>query len=267
MGPEPIREFYFESRGEQIRVCISPGSDDQIPLLICSGFGVSFEVLDSVAEALQKSTVIRFDAPGIGGGFKKFPFYRFTRLAGILDDLLEHLEYDQVDIYGISWGGMLAQEFALKYPDRCRKLILASTLTGQISVPGNILAHVLFSPTKWLLGKTYSRFASLVYGGKVLKRQWMDLENHLMLFHANLPGYLGQISASIGWTSIHRLRRLSQPVLLLFGNDDSVIPLINATILNKTIPDARLIVFDCGHLFPWTCSHQVQREISRFRSE
>lgn len=261
------REFFHERHRDRIRVRIDPGTDDRVPLLICNGFGIALEMLDSVVAGMPDSTVIRFDAPGIGGSRNRLLPYRFAHLAHMLDDLLEDLDVPQVDIYGISWGGMLAQEFALRYPRRCRKLILASTLSGMVSLPGNVLWHVLLSPGKWFLGKDYSRMASLRFGGRVTRRDWCDLEEHFVVDFAAVPGYFGQMAALIGWTSIHRLHRLVQPVLLLYGTDDSTIPVLNAHLLKAMIPDAQLVTLDCGHLFPWTRSARVHSEISRFRSE
>lgn len=261
------REFVHHSHGEKIRVVINPGEEGRIPLLLCSGFGISLEMLDPIVAVMPGTTVIRFDVPGIGRSQSRFLPYRFSHIADVLDDLLTALGFAEADVYGMSWGGMLAQEFALSYPHRCRKLVLASTLAGVVSLPGNPLVHTLLNPRKWLLGSRYSKTASLLYGGRVLREQWLDLEEHLALSHIELCGYLGQLSAVVGWTSIHRLRQLTQPVLLLYGDDDSVIPIINAHVLQKIIPNARLVTLDCGHLFPWTRSDEVYREITKFRSE
>ncbi len=261
------REFVHQSSGEKIRVVINSGEEGRVPLLLCSGFGISLEMLDAIVAAMPGTTVIRFDVPGIGRSRGRLLPYRFSHLAAVLDDLLTTLGFAEVDLYGMSWGGMLAQEFALSYPQRCRKLILASTLAGLVSLPGNPLIHALLNPRKLLLGNQYSKTASLLYGGNVLRDQWLNLEEHLALSRAELCGYLGQISALAGWTSIHRLPKLSQPVLLLYGDDDSVIPIVNAHALQKIIPDARLVTLDCGHLFPWTRCQQVYREITKFRSE
>jgi len=255
------REFIHESCGEHIRVIINPGSEDRIPLLICNGFGQSLETLDPIVKTMAGTTVIRFDVPGIGGSRNRFPLYRFSHLARVLDELIEALGYQQVDIYGLSWGGMLAQELALTYPHRCRKLILAATLPGVVSLPGNILLKALFNPGKWLKGGKYSTMASLFYGGAVLKSDCRSLAVH----SSDLPGFLGQMFALCGWTSIHRLHKLTQPTLLLYGKYDSAIPMVNALVLQKIVPDARLIKLDCGHLFPWTRSVQVFKEISNFR--
>ena len=267
MAVRTFRDFTFDCRGERLRIKIDSGTGSGIPLLICGGFGIPLDLLDDMVKSMPDTTVIRFDPPGIGGSRNRFMPYRFSHLAKVIDGLLRELKLARVDVLGISWGGMLAQEFALAFPDRCRKLILASTLPGIGAVPGNMALHMLASPRKWIMKRRYSRLASLVYGGKVLKVDWRRLERFLAVYAMDLPGYFGQIAASIGWTSILRLRRLSRPVLLLYGEDDSVIPTVNGTIMKTLIPDARLVRLDCGHLFPWTRTEQVCTLISRFRSE
>ena len=264
---ETARDYHHESHGERLRVKINPGTGNQVPLLICSGFGLPLDVLDDMVRAMPDQTVIRFDPPGIGGSRNRCLPYRFSHLAAVLDRIVEELDCDRVDVMGISWGGMLAQEFSLRFPHRCRKLILASTLPGMISIPGNILFSILGRPGKWIMKKQYSRLASLIYGGRVLKSDWRRLERFVAVYAMDLPGYAGQISAAIGWTSFFRLRKLVQPVLLLYGDDDSIIPTINAEILEALIPEARLVKLNCGHLFPWTRSGRVCEAISRFRSE
>ena len=260
------REFFYQGVGARLRVKVTPGNPQSTPLLLCSGFGVSCDALESVVDVLGESTVIRFDAPGIGGSVKAGYWYRFNALANILCALLDELGYQTVDVLGISWGGMLAQEFTLSHPERCRKLILVSTLTGHVSVPATLMSSGLLNPNKWRKRDRFSRFASLVYGGNIPRALWRELTQQWRIHQISVLGGLAQVGAIPGWTSIHRLHRIKQPVLLMFGNDDAVIPLVNANIFQSLIPHAQLRIFDGGHLFPWTCRERLQREISSFRA-
>lgn len=61
-------------------------------------------------------------------------------------------------------------------------------------------------------------------------------------------GYYGQLYAALGWTSIHWLHTLRQPTLILSGTDDPIVPAVNARIMHRLIPDARLDLVDDGHL-------------------
>src|ERR1700738_2297211 len=122
--------------GQQIRVKMREGPGG--PLVICNGIGASLEVLDPLEACLDPDTiVVRFDVPGTGGSPDSPLPYGFPYLAAALRRLLDKLGLQgRVDVLGLSWGGALAQQFAFHNPRRCRRLILVSTGTGVIMVPG-----------------------------------------------------------------------------------------------------------------------------------
>ena len=92
---------------------------------------------DPLVSALDPAIeVIRFDPPGVGASPAVTLPYGLPQLAGVLDELLDELGHDEVDLMGYSWGGALAQQFALQRGSRVRNLILVSTSTGALSVPG-----------------------------------------------------------------------------------------------------------------------------------
>ena len=137
--------------GQQIRVKMRPGGG--VPLVLCNGIGASLEVLDPLVEHLDPdTTVVRFDVPGTGGSPDSPLPYGFPYLAAVLGQLLKKLGFDgKVDVLGLSWGGALAQQFAFQSPRHCRRLILVSTGTGAIMVPGGpaILAKMV-TPRRFL---------------------------------------------------------------------------------------------------------------------
>ena len=73
-----------------------------------------------------------------------------------------------------------------------------------------------------------------------------------------------QLGAALGWTSIHWLRRLRQPTLIMAGRDDPLVPLANAKLMQMLIPHSELRVFDCGHLFLMTRGEASARVIGEF---
>ncbi len=82
-------------------------------------------------------TGLRFDMPGIGGSPAPVLPYHLGTSAPLLAGLLDQLGYRQADVLGISWGGGLAQQFALTRPGRARRLVLAATGPGALIVPGH----------------------------------------------------------------------------------------------------------------------------------
>jgi pimeloyl-ACP methyl ester carboxylesterase len=111
--------------GRTIRVAVREGAADWAPLLLCNGIGASLELLQPFVDALDpRRGVIRFDMPGIGGSPAPAVPYHLVTLPSLLAGLLDQLGYEQADVLGISWGGGLAQQFALRRPGRVRRLVL-----------------------------------------------------------------------------------------------------------------------------------------------
>ena len=141
---DSVRGQIMQAGGRPLRVAIRPGTGTGPPLLLCNGIGMRLEALRPFVDALDPAIeVIRFDAPGTGGSQLPGLPYRFTTLALLLRQMLGNLGHRQADVLGISWGGGLAQQFALCNPHRCRRLILVATATGpQTMVPPNPLPPV-----------------------------------------------------------------------------------------------------------------------------
>ena len=154
--------------GTPLRVAIRPGTGAGPPLLLANGIGASLEGFQPFVDALDPAIeVIRFDVPGVGGSPLPARPYRFATLAWLLRGLLSKLGYRAADILGISWGGGLAQQFALSSPLRCRRLILVATATGpQTMVPGNPLVLAkMFTQRRHQDADYTRRIAGELYGG------------------------------------------------------------------------------------------------------
>ncbi len=80
-------------------------------------------------------------------------------------------------------------------------------------------------------------------------------------------GYYWQLLGITGWTSIHWLHRLGQPTLVLSGTDDPIVPLANAKIMARLIPNARLHFFEDGHLGLLTSANTLAPVVSQFLTE
>ena len=91
------------------------------------------------------------------------------------------------------------------------------------------------------------------------------MKRYARLFRApGLRGYYWQLLAASGWTSIHWLHRIRQPTLILAGDDDPIIPLTNARLMARLVPDATLNVVKDGHLLLLTAAEQVTPVVHRF---
>jgi poly(3-hydroxyalkanoate) depolymerase len=221
------------------------------PLLLINGIGASLELLEPfVAELDPAVEVIRFDVPGVGGSPLPVTPYRFTGLCRLISQLLTELGHESADVLGISWGGAVAQHFAAVQRTRCRKLVLVSTATGMIMVPARpaVLARMA-TPRRYIDREYLASVAGDLYGGSARTDPGritaaMNADNRI----GSKAGYLYQLAAGLGWTSVPFLPLIRQPTLIMAGDDDPIIPLANARLMRRLIPDSRLHIFHGGHL-------------------
>ncbi len=241
------------------------------PLLLLNGIGASLELLQPFVDEIDPAVeVIRFDVPGVGGSPLPALPYRFTGLCGLIAGMLTELGYNgEVDVLGISWGGGVAQHFAAVQRSRCRRLVLVSTATGALMVPAkpSVLAKMV-TPRRYIDRGFLKQVAANIYGGSARTdpervAAVMNTENRV----GSARGYLYQLAAGAGWTSLPLLPRLRQPTLIVSGDDDPIIPLANARLMHWLIPDAQLHVFHGGHLGLVTEAAQLAPVIDKFLAE
>jgi len=237
--------------GRALRVSVREGTAGWPPLLLCNGIGASLELFQPFVDALDpRRPVIRFDMPGVGSSPAPVVPYHLASLPSLLAGLLDELGYEQADVLGISWGGGLAQQFALSRPDRVRRLVLVATAPGALMVPGHprVLLRML-TPRRHRDPGYAARIAGELYGGSARNDPALARD----LLHATTRlgparGYFYQLIATIGWTSLPWLPKLRPPTLILAGDDDPIIPLVNARIMHRLIPRSKLHVYHGGHL-------------------
>jgi poly(3-hydroxyalkanoate) depolymerase len=256
--------------GQDVRVAVRPGAQPGPPLVLCNGIGASLDLLEPfVAELPPDIEVVSFDVPGLGGSSLPRVPYNFALLSVLLGRLLRKLGYDTVDVLGISWGGGLAQQFAFQNPRRCRRLVLVSTATGSLMVPAHprVLAK-LVTPRRYRDPDFAVSIAASVYGGRLRAEPQLAeqvLHGHLRL--GSWRGYALQLTAGLGWTSLPFLPMLRQRTLVLAGNDDPIIPLVNARMMSHLLPHSRLHVFDDGHLGLVTRAAELGPMVANFLRE
>ncbi|HEY2296690.1 MAG TPA: poly(3-hydroxyalkanoate) depolymerase [Jatrophihabitans sp.] len=252
-----------------VRVAVSPGTGTGIPLLLCNGIGASLELLEPFVDEVNPAiTVIRFDVPGAGSSPAPRVPYNFAGLAWFVTKLLDQLGYDQVDVLGISWGGGLAQQIAFQHPRRCRRLILVSTATGMIMIPARprVLAKMI-TPRRYRDATFAMRIAAQLYGGRL--RDEPELAGRLLHDQSRIGsrrGYLYQLGAGLGWSSLPGLPFIRQSTLILSGTDDPIIPTANARLMRHLLPRATLHLFEDGHLGLITQAELLARRVSEFVS-
>jgi poly(3-hydroxyoctanoate) depolymerase len=252
----------------ELRVAIMGPADAERTLLVFNGIGASLETVMPFAERFKRTRIVTFDVPGVGGSpAPKLP-YRLSWLSRLARRLLDKLDIASVDVFGVSWGGALAQQFVHDHPERSRTLTLAATSAGFVMVPGDIrVLSKLATPRRYTDPDYMLEVGPDIYGGQ-LRLDRHRLEEHVAsLRTGNSRGYLFQLLAGVGWTSWLWLPQLKLPVLIMMGGDDPIVPVVNGRILASRLPDARIEVVDCGHLFILTHPEETAQTIESFLFE
>ena len=239
--------------GRSLRVAVwradtQAGKTPARPLLFFNGIGANIELMSPLADWFADRDVITFDMPGVGGSPSPRLPYRPWTMALRTARLLDKLGYDgKVDVMGVSWGGGMAQQFALQHPKRVGKLILAATAAGMVMVPGDpkVLAKMA-NPRRYVDPAYMMANFQALYG-----------ESHTSSEH------FYQLAAMAGWTSAPFLPFLKARTLVLMGEHDRIVPLINGKFLARLIPHARFESVPGGHLF---LVSQPEKSVALMRS-
>jgi poly(3-hydroxyalkanoate) depolymerase len=267
---DPAWERTLTVAGRRIRVGVRPGSDPAVrPLVLVNGIGASLELFEPLVDVLDpRREVVRFDVPGIGGSEGSMCPLPMAALSTLLADLLDQLDdltatpHRVVDVLGLSWGGGIAQQFALQYPRRTGRLVLVSTGTGVMMVPARfgVLARML-TPRRYN-DRAYRRDAGReIYVGE-------DQDTVDALFSRVMPvratAYLHQLFALTTWTSLPVLPLISAPTLVLAGRKDPVIPVVNAHLMGSLLPRGTVHLHDGGHLGLLTRPRELGETVEQF---
>ncbi|MGA2127757.1 MAG: poly(3-hydroxyalkanoate) depolymerase [Xanthobacteraceae bacterium] len=254
--------------GQSLQVAIRHGGTSVPALLLFNGIGANWELARPFLEALNHTTAIIFDAPGVGGSPSPLLPYRPSTLARLAADLVAELGHAEIDVAGVSWGGGIAQQFAHQYPKLCRRLVLAATAPGAAMVPASLSVLWKMATPRRYIDKDYmSKVAPDIYGG-AFRRDPSAIASHADAMHgAPSLGYFYQLLAMAGWTSLPWLWSLPQPTLVLMGSDDPLVSPINGQILARLIPNAELCMIDDGHLFMVTRPAETASLIEAFLAD
>jgi 3-oxoadipate enol-lactonase len=202
--------------------------------------------------------ILAHDQRGLGQTDRPDIQYTMADYAMDADALLEAVGWDRCGVLGISFGGMVAQEFALRYPHRIERLVLACTSSGgaggdsyplhefsNLSPRERALRFITLSDTR--------RDAAWQSAHPRQFRELVDQNVAGLMVGADEPGRnIGarrQMEARMNHDVYDRLPNLQMPVFICGGRHDGIVTLANLEAIHKQVPHARLELFDGGHLF------------------
>lgn len=207
------------------------------PLLFLNGIGADIAAAAPLLARLHDREVWTLDMPGVGGSPDALLPYGAPTMAAVAMEIASRFGHGPIDVAGFSWGGALAQQIAVQFPQRVRRLVLMAT-TPTVNAPGigwaallddDMLASGLKLPTATPLGLAY------------------------------------QSMAMAGWTSAAALPLLKDiPTLVLMGERDGVVPASHGQMIADLIDGAVLELVPGSHLFPFTHATDVAARITAF---
>jgi pimeloyl-ACP methyl ester carboxylesterase len=225
--------LWFERRG------------DGEPLLIITGFAISGAIFEPLIDTYAKRfDCITYDNRGAGRSDKPLWPTSMPELAWDAVRLLDELGVQSAHVYGVSMGGMVAQELALRFPERVRALILGCTTAG-----GPLAAR----PALGGLVRGRPSLASFLFSPEFRKQEPARvrfLVEHFLRHPPSPHGATAQWWATVFHDTVLRLDRVQAPTLVFHGERDVLSPLGNAELLAARIPDGELaIVPGAGHAY------------------
>jgi 3-oxoadipate enol-lactonase len=243
-------------------------SGDGEPLLLIMGLGYPSCAWHRTRPVLEKRyRTIAFDNRGVGRSEMPAGPYPIALMASDAAAVLDAAGVDSSHIFGTSMGGMIAQEFALQYPQRVRSLILGCTAPGgpravraepaamqMLMARGNMTreqAERAAQPFIYHLGTPQN----LIEEDLEIRRPWFP--------HAD--AYMAQLQGILAWKAYSRLSQISAPTLVIHGESDRLVPAGNGKLIAETIPGAKLVILsNASHIFTTDQPEAAHRAIQDF---
>src|SRR4051812_39616514 len=225
-------------------------------VLLIMGLGLPGDAWWRTVPVLARSCrVVTFDNRGSGRSDPPAGALTIGSMAADAVAVLDALGIARAHVYGMSMGGMIAQELALRYPDRLGALVLGATSAGGALATPPDPETLAFLARRAAVPDEEGRWASVPYvysertrrsGGARIGEDFARRRSHV--FHAH--GYRAQLAAAAGHDAAARLGEIAAPTLVLHGAEDRMVPPRNGRALASAIAGARLLELDdAAHLY------------------
>src|ERR1700674_5108585 len=222
------------------------------PLLLIMGLSYPSYMWHRTRPLLaQNFRTIAFDNRGIGQSDVPPGVYSIALMASDAAAVLDAAGVASAHVFGVSMGGMIAQEFALQYPQRVRSLILGCTNAGG---PHAVRAepNVLEILTRQGMTPEESKEAMIpfIYDAAT-PRERIDEDMAIrMKWYPTPQGYMGQLQGILAWEAYSRIAQIKAPTLIIHGETDQLIPVANAKLIAERISGAKLALTPrASHIF------------------
>lgn len=264
-------ELYYEEHG----------SGD--PLMLVMGLGAdSTAWLFQIPDFAKHYRTVVFDNRGVGRSDKPPGPYTIHQMADDAAGLLDVIGIERTHVLGISMGGMIAQELALRHPQRVRGLVLGCTYPepdaeierqrefslaqfgGSVSAKGEMKVDVsAIDPMSF-----FQHLLPTVFNQEFIERELpklLEIFAGSLQYGFSMEAILGQVAAVMNHKATERLHQITAPTLVITGDADRLVPPGNSDILAKHIPNATLVRIPGGsHGFNFETPQIFNREVLEF---
>jgi len=237
------------------------------PVLLIMGLGYTSDMWQRTRPALaQRYRTVAFDNRGVGLSDVPPGPYSIATMALDAAAVLDAAGVARAHIFGISMGGMIAQEFALQYPARTRSLILGCTSPGGPSAvrAGSKVADVLMA-RGMTLEQARDAILPYMYDATTPREK---IEEDVSLRQRWLPspeGYMAQLQGILAWEGYSRIAQITAPTLVIHGKSDALVPPGNGELIAGQIPGAKLVLIEhASHMFLTDQTEAAHTEILKF---
>ena len=244
------------------------GPKDKPVLVFANSLGSDLRIWDGVVAHLAGDfRIIRYDNRGHGLSDVPPPPYSLDDFVLDLAGLLDALEIKEAAVCGLSIGGVIAQGFAIHYPDRVRALLLCDTAMriGSIASWEERIATVKESGLSKLAGPSMERWFTEAFR----KHRSVEMQGYAnMLLRIPADGYLGACYALRDADLAQATPKINQPTLVLCGDQDIATPPDLGRELAQAIPGARFsLIKEAAHLICIEQPEAMARQMTRFFRE
>jgi len=216
----------------------------------------------------KRYRMVLIDNRGTGESDKPDRPWTMNDMADDVAAVLDHAKIARAHIYGISMGGMISQEFALRHPAKVRGLVLGCTTCGMahgaptnpenvgklVPQPGQSPEEAARAAFSVACG---TAFLNTREGQAFIDQQIADMGKYPV---TPMHTFTRQMEAIMPWDSYERLGQIKAPTLIFHGDDDKLLPHANVEILKSRIPGAKVHILNgIGHMFFWEAPEESVR--------
>lgn len=250
-------ELYYEQAGQGPH------------LVLIEGLGVATWIWEKQVPAFSPHfTTLIYDNRGAGKSEKPAGPYSISMMADDLAALLDSLHIARAHVVGISMGGFIAQDFALRYPQKVNRVILAATSAGgpdHVPMAPEVLAQMFANQGE--PRELTRRKLALAYSDSFMQKSG-EIEHFIDLRLADPqppPAYMAQAMAGAAFNLSAQVQQLQAPCLILAASGDRLVPVANAHNLHKKISNSTLKIYPgFGHQFFIENADAFNRDVINF---